>query len=236
MLAKNSISNLIDFSAGEVILIDKQQGISSFTIIRMLKRIVRIKKIGHAGTLDPMATGLVILCTGKMTKQIEQYQGQEKTYEGVITLGGITPSYDAETEVSESFDYSKIKIEDIETARKSFIGEIEQIPPIYSALKVGGERLYKKARKGEKVEIKSRKVEIYSFDILDVSLPKVRFRVKCSKGTYIRSLAYDFGRALHNGAYLTELRRTFIGDYAVSDALSIQEFEVKIAAAQEVIL
>ncbi|MBT3421407.1 MAG: tRNA pseudouridine(55) synthase TruB [Bacteroidetes bacterium] len=230
------MSNLIDFSAGEVILIDKQQGISSFTIIRMLKRIVRIKKIGHAGTLDPMATGLVILCTGKMTKQIEQYQGQEKTYEGVITLGGITPSYDAETEVSESFDYSKIKIEDIETARKSFIGEIEQIPPIYSALKVGGERLYKKARKGEKVEIKSRKVEIYSFDILDVSLPKVRFRVKCSKGTYIRSLAYDFGRALHNGAYLTELRRTFIGDYAVSDALSIQEFEVKIAAAQEVIL
>ena len=236
MLAKNSISNLIDFSAGEVILIDKQQGISSFTIIRMLKRIVRIKKIGHAGTLDPMATGLVILCTGKMTKQIEQYQGQEKTYEGVITLGGITPSYDAETEVSESFDYSKIKIEDIETARKSFIGEIEQIPPIYSALKVGGERLYKKARKGEKVEIKSRKVEISTFDILDVSLPEVKFRVKCSKGTYIRSLAYDFGRALHNGAYLTELRRTFIGDYAVSDALSIQEFEVKIAAAQEVIL
>lgn len=236
MLSKNNIAEHIDFVSGEVILVDKEKGISSFTIIRQIKRIVRIKKIGHAGTLDPMATGLVILCTGKLTKQIENYQAQEKTYEGVFTLGAVTPSYDAETEVSQTFDYSSITPEDIEGARKKFLGEIEQIPPIYSALKVGGERLYKKARKGESVEIKARRVEIFEFEITAINLPEISFRVRCSKGTYIRSLAFDFGKALNNGAYLSTLRRTFIGDFSVANALSINEFEEKISHAKEVIL
>lgn len=236
MLSKRNIAHHIDFSAGEVILIDKEKGISSFTIIRNLKRIVEIKKIGHAGTLDPMATGLVILCTGKMTKQIASYQAAEKTYEGIITLGGITPSYDAETSVTKIFDYSSITNADIEEARGRFLGEIDQIPPIYSALKVGGERLYKKALKGEKVELKARKVKVFEFLIKSINLPEISFKLRCSKGTYVRSLAYDFGKALNNGAYLSGLRRTFIGDFSVDDALSIREFENLILNAEEVIL
>ena len=224
MLIKRNIPDKIDFSAGEVILFDKEKGISSFDIIRRLKRIVKIKKIGHAGTLDPMATGLVILCTGKLTKQIDNYQGMVKEYEGVITLGGNTPSYDAETEVEQTFDYTSISEDQIHKVINQFLGEIEQIPPMYSALKFQGERLYKKARKGEWVERKARKVHIFEFDIQKIALPDIHFRVKCSKGTYIRTLAHDIGKSLNNGGYLTALRRTAIGNFSVNDAFSLEEF------------
>jgi tRNA pseudouridine55 synthase len=236
LLTKNHHPKHIDFSTGEVLLMDKEKGISTFTIIRQIKRIVKIKKIGHAGTLDPMATGLVILCTGKMTKQIQDYQALYKVYEGEITLGAITPSYDAETEVSESFPFDHLSDEEVKATAQKFEGKMMQKPPIYSALKVGGERLYKKARKGEIVEIKSRPVEIYYFKIKHIKLPRIDFEVKCSKGTYIRSLANDFGQALGCGGYLSSLRRISIGEYHVDNALTIKEFDNILLNAKELII
>ncbi|MBZ9652367.1 tRNA pseudouridine(55) synthase TruB [Psychroflexus montanilacus] len=220
-----------DIKEGQVLLFDKPLHWTSFQVVNKVRWLIKQKfglkkiKVGHAGTLDPLATGLVILCTGKATKTIESLMGQTKVYTGEFTLGATTPSYDLETEIDESFDTSHINQELIENALAQFQGEIMQRPPIFSALKKEGKRLYEFARKGEEVDIPERKVQIESFEILENNLPKLTFKVQCSKGTYIRSLAYDFGKALDSGAYLSELRRTRIGDYRVEDALSIEDFE-----------
>jgi tRNA pseudouridine55 synthase len=208
---------------GQVLLIDKPKGWSSFDAVKKVRNLLRIKKIGHAGTLDPLATGLLIMCTGKMTKQIDTYQGQPKEYTGEILLGKTTPSIDLETEFDAEFDISHITEELIRSTTSAFIGPISQIPPIYSAVRQDGERLYKKARRGEETEIKPREVTIYEFEITAINMPYVEFRVVCSKGTYIRSLARDFGVALQSGACLTALRRTKIGDFDVSNAKQISD-------------
>ena len=219
-----------DFLEGQVLLIDKPLGWSSFQAVNSLKWKIRKKfqlkkiKIGHAGTLDPLATGLLLICTGKATKTINELQGQEKEYTGTITLGGTTPSYDLETEINENFPIDHITKELIHSTTAQFIGDIEQIPPVFSALKKDGKRLYEYAREGKEVEIKKRKVTITKFEITAVDLPLVHFRVVCSKGTYIRSLAHDLGIALHSGAHLSSLKRTKIGDYNVNKAITPEEF------------
>ncbi|MFO7744027.1 MAG: tRNA pseudouridine(55) synthase TruB [Psychroflexus sp.] len=216
---------------GQVLLFDKPLHWTSFQVVNKVRWLIKQKfglkkiKVGHAGTLDPLATGLVILCTGKATKTIETLMGQTKVYTGEFTLGATTPSYDMETEVDNTFDISHINDELIEKALIQFQGEIMQRPPIFSALKKEGKRLYEFARKGEEVDIPKRQVKIDNFEIIENSLPQLQFEVQCSKGTYIRSLAYDFGIALDSGAYLSELRRTQIGDYQVENALSIEDFE-----------
>jgi len=194
----------------------------------LIKQQFQIKKIkvGHAGTLDPLATGLLILCTGKFTKKIETYQAQVKEYIGTITLGATTPSYDLESEIDQTFDVSKITSEEIHQITQQFTGEIQQQPPIFSALKKDGRKLYEYARAGEKVEIPTRAVTVLAFEITNIEMPNLEFRVVCSKGTYIRSLAHDFGKALNNGAHLSSLRRTKIGDFSVEDAVGIKAFEV----------
>lgn len=220
-----------EFKEGQILLFDKPLGWTSFQLVNKVRWLIRkscnIKKIkvGHAGTLDPLASGLLILCTGKFTKKIEEYQSQEKEYTGTITLGATTPSYDMETEVNESFGIDHISEEDIIGATLEFLGEIDQVPPVFSALKKEGKRLYEYARNGEDVEIPSRKVEIKEFEITEIRFPEVDFRVICSKGTYIRSLANDFGKSLGTGAYLSSLRRTKIGGFIVEDSLDIASFE-----------
>lgn len=220
-----------DYKEGQVILIDKPLEWTSFQVVNKIRWLIKktfgLKKIkvGHAGTLDPLATGLLIICTGKFTKKIDTYQAQEKEYTGTFTLGATTPSYDLETEIDQEFDISQITSEEIKEAVKQFIGEIQQQPPVYSALKKDGKRLYEFARNGEEVEIPFRTVTVSEFEITNIDLPNVDFRVVCSKGTYIRSLANDFGKALDNGAYLSALRRTKIGDFSVDDALNINTFE-----------
>ncbi|WP_139957682.1 tRNA pseudouridine(55) synthase TruB [Flavicella sediminum] len=219
-----------DFKNGQVLLIDKPLTWTSFQVVNKLRWEIRqrfqIKKIkvGHAGTLDPLATGLLILCTGKFTKKIDQFQAQIKEYTGTITIGGTTPSYDLESEINETFSFDHVTEELIQETTKQFIGEIDQKPPIFSALKKDGKRLYELARAGETTEIKSRKISIAEFEITNIALPNIDFRVVCSKGTYIRSLAYDFGMALNSGAHLSKLRRTKIGDLKVENAESIEAF------------
>ncbi len=218
-----------NFTAGATLLVDKPQGWTSFDVVNKirykLKRKLKVKKIkvGHSGTLDPMATGLLIICTGKATKQLAEYQGLTKCYTGTLHLGAATPSYDAETEVEEVFPVHHITPEMLETARRRFLGDIEQVPPVFSAIKVDGQPLYKKARKGESVQIDPRRVHIYDFRFTRIALPEVDFVVKCSKGTYIRSLAHDLGKALDSGAYLTALRRTRVGDFRIEDAWTVDE-------------
>lgn len=214
---------LEDFAEGQLLLINKPYRWTSFDIVGKLRNAFKPMKlkVGHAGTLDPLATGLLIVCTGKMTKQIDTFQAEEKEYTGTITLGATTPSYDLETEVDQTFDLSGITEEDIRNATKQFIGDIQQYPPAHSAVKVDGERLYEKARRGEEVELRIRNVTITEFDITRIDLPEVDFRVVCSKGTYIRSLANDFGKALNNGAYLSRLRRTRSGSFHVENAHEI---------------
>lgn len=225
---------LEDFKAGQVLLIDKPLEWTSFQVVNKLRWHIKKKfnikkiKVGHAGTLDPLATGLLIICTGKETKNIESYQGQIKEYTGTITLGATTPSYDLETEINETFPVAHITPELIEETTQQFIGEIAQKPPIFSAIKKDGKRLYELARKGQTTEIKARKVTISAFEITQIDFPKVNFRVVCSKGTYIRSLAYDFGRALNSGGHLTALRRTKIGNFEVSNADDIEGFVEKL--------
>jgi len=220
-----------DFLNGQILLIDKPLEWSSFQAVNALKWGIRKKfdlkkfKIGHAGTLDPLATGLLIICTGKFTKKIPELQGQVKEYTGSFTLGATTPSFDMETEVDQTFPTDHITEDLIQTATKQFLGEIEQVPPVFSALKKDGKRLYEFAREGIEVEIKSRKIEILEFEITQIKLPKIHFRVVCSKGTYIRSLAYDFGKSLQSGAYLSELRRTKIGDFNVINAVTPMVFK-----------
>ncbi|SDQ08450.1 tRNA pseudouridine(55) synthase TruB [Flagellimonas zhangzhouensis] len=220
-----------DFLNGQILLIDKPLEWSSFQAVNALKWAIRKKfqlkkvKIGHAGTLDPLATGLLIICTGKFTKKIPELQGQVKEYTGTITLGATRPSYDMETEINETFPTEHITDEAIQTATEQFLGEIDQVPPVFSALKKDGKRLYELAREGKEVEIKSRKIEISEFEITRIEFPDVDFRVVCSKGTYIRSLAHDFGKALDSGAYLSALRRTKIGDFNVDNATSPMVFK-----------
>ena len=215
-----------DFLNGQILLIDKPLEWSSFQAVNALKWAIRKKfnlkkiKIGHAGTLDPLATGLLIICTGKFTKKIPELQGQVKEYTGTFTLGGTTPSYDMETKVDQTFSTNHISEDQLHVATKAFLGEIDQIPPVFSALKKDGKRLYEFAREGKEVEIKSRKVEILTFEITQIHMPNIDFRVVCSKGTYIRSLAHDYGKSLQSGAYLSALRRTKIGDFNVDNAVT----------------
>lgn len=223
-----------DYKEGQVILIDKPLEWTSFQAVNKVRWLIRksfgIKKIkvGHAGTLDPLATGLLIICSGKFTKKIDTFQAQEKEYTGTFTLGATTPSYDLETEIDCTFDTSEITPEIIKGATKQFLGEIRQQPPVFSALKKDGKRLYEFARSGEEVEIPFRTVTISEFEITKIELPNVHFRVVCSKGTYIRSLANDFGKALNNGAHLSALRRTRIGKYSVINAVGIEAFEASL--------
>ncbi|KUO62874.1 pseudouridine synthase [bacterium BRH_c32] len=217
----------IDFNKGEVILIDKEKGFTSFDIVHRMRRLSGVKKVGHAGTLDPKASGLLIICTGKKTKEITEYQNLEKTYEGIFTIGNTTPSFDSETEFdSDHLDIAaNITLEQIEEAKKEFMGAIYQVPPMYSALKLNGKALYKYARKGVTVERAPRPVEIYSFNILKFEFPDIHFEIKCSKGTYIRVIANDLGAKLGCGAFLKSLRRTQIGSYNVSDAFEVEELK-----------
>jgi tRNA pseudouridine55 synthase len=219
-----------DYKNGQVLLIDKPLTWSSFQAVNKLrwhiKQRFKIKKIkvGHAGTLDPLATGLLIICTGKQTKEIHTYQGQIKEYTGTFTLGATTPSYDLETEIDETFSTEHITEELLKETTKQFIGDIQQKPPIFSAIKKDGKRLYELARKGETTEIKARTVNVSQFEITDINLPNIDVKIVCSKGTYIRSLAYDFGNALNSGGHLSALRRTKIGEFSVENALTIEDF------------
>ncbi|TXD46337.1 tRNA pseudouridine(55) synthase TruB [Polaribacter sp. IC073] len=219
-----------DYKNGQVLLIDKPLTWTSFQVVNKLrweiKQRFNIKKIkvGHAGTLDPLATGLLIICTGKQTKQIDTYQGQIKEYTGTFTVGATTPSYDLETEVDKTFPTAHITEELLHETTKQFTGEIQQKPPIFSAIKKDGKRLYELARKGETTEIKARTVTVATFEITKINLPEVVFKIICSKGTYIRSIAFDYGNALKSGAHLSALRRTKIGDFSVDDALSVEGF------------
>ncbi|GMT44546.1 MAG: tRNA pseudouridine synthase B [bacterium] len=223
-----------NFREGEVLLIDKPLGWTSFDVVNSLRyficKVTNIKKlkVGHAGTLDPMATGLLIICTGKMTKQIDRFQGMSKVYVGQMCLGATTPSYDKETEPDRQFDITPLNIDMLKEKSHLLLGEIDQVPPLYSAIKVNGERAYKLARKKEDVKLKSRKVTIYQFDIVNYNPPHAEFYVKCSKGTYIRSLIRDFGESLNNGAYLSALKRTQIGEYSLSDARSPESFKEEV--------
>lgn len=220
-----------DFKSGQILLVDKPLEWSSFQAVSKIRWVIRkafkLKKIkvGHAGTLDPLATGLLVICTGKFTKRLSEFQGQVKEYTGEITLGSTTPSYDLETEVDNTYPTEHITERLIQETLPQFIGEIEQYPPVFSALKKDGKRLYEYARNNEEVEIKPRQIQIDEFEITNINLPKLEFRVVCSKGTYIRSLAHDFGKALNSGAHLSALRRTKIGDFSVNDAFNPIDFE-----------
>tara|TARA_B100000963_G_scaffold361933_1_gene401006 strand:- start:9503 stop:10198 length:696 start_codon:yes stop_codon:yes gene_type:complete len=219
---------------GELLLIDKPLEWTSFQVVNKirwaLKRKFNIKKlkVGHAGTLDPLATGLLIICTGKMTKKISEFQGLDKTYIGTITLGATTPSFDLETQINKRFPLKHLNKEKIIEAKKNFIGTINQYPPIFSAIKKKGKRLYEFARIGKKIEIQSRKVVIYSFEFSKINLPDLNFKLKCSKGTYIRSLANDFGKSIDSGGYLSSLRRTAVGSFKIKNSIQLQEFIEKL--------
>lgn len=220
-----------EFKEGEVLLFNKPLHWTSFQLVNkvrwLVKRQLQVKKIkvGHAGTLDPLATGLMILCTGKKTKEIDQYQAAEKEYIGTLKLGATTPSYDGETAENYFFATQHITEEDIKKTMLIFHGEIQQMPPIFSALKVGGKKMYESARKGQEGAIKPRSIHIKELEILSINMPYITFKVACSKGTYIRSLAFDIGKALNSGAWLCKLQRTKIGEYSIDNAIDITNFE-----------
>jgi tRNA pseudouridine55 synthase len=227
-----------DYLEGQVLLIDKPLTWSSFQAVNKLKYLLKRTyslpkkfKIGHAGTLDPLATGLLIICTGKFTKKITEIQAQPKEYTGTIKLGATTPSYDLETEIDATFPIEHITEDVIQKTTLQFIGEIDQKPPVFSAIKKDGRRLYDHAREGSAVEISFRKTTIHEFEITRIELPEIDFSVKCSKGTYIRSLAFDFGNALQSGGHLIALRRTKIGDFDVKNAVTPNDFEQQIIAS-----
>jgi len=221
----------MDFISGEILLFNKDKDWTSFDVVNKARNIIRKKleikkiKVGHAGTLDPMATGLLVVCTGKFTKRINELQNDRKEYVANITIGGVTASYDKETEVEKEFDISDINKEKIESALKEFEGKQMQVPPIYSALKINGQRAYQIARKGGNVEMKPREIEIYNIELIDYNLPEITVKVDCSKGTYIRSLANDLGEKLNNGAYLSGLVRTKSGEFQIENSITISEFE-----------
>ena len=232
------MSKVYDFRGGEVLLVDKPLEWTSFDVVNKLRYQLKHKtgvkrfKVGHAGTLDPLATGLLILCCGKATKTIESYMGMPKEYTGTIVLGAVRPSYDMETEISETFDISSLTEQQVRDAVKTFIGEIEQVPPLFSAKKIDGRKAYEFAREGTDKKLKPNKITIYEYEITRLELPQVDFRIVCSKGTYIRSLAYDLGKALNNGGYLSALRRTAIGDFDVTDAMSVEAWVTEIQEAE----
>ena len=217
-----------DFAEGKVLLINKPLRWTSFDVIRKIRNLVRIKKVGHAGTLDPLATGLLIVCTGKFTKKINEYMAQEKEYTGTITLGATTPTYDLESEPQNFKQFDHFSIEQLQKAAQLLTGAILQTPPIHSAIKKEGKRVYELARKGVDVKLEARPVTISDFEITKADLPNVEFRVVCSTGTYIRSMANDFGELLGCGGYLSSLCRTRIGNFLLKDALSIEKFESSI--------
>ncbi len=221
-----------DFENGEVLLIDKPYEWTSFDVVKKLRYALKVKKIGHAGTLDPLATGLLILCTGKFTKRIDTYQAQEKEYEGQLVLGETRPSIDLETPVDTTQDIAHLDEATIRAAVGPLTGAIAQVPPIYSAVQQGGERLYEKARRGETAQIAPRLVEVSVFELTRLDLPRVDFRIVCSKGTYVRSLVRDLGQALGVGAALHQLRRTRIGDYHVDQAHTLTDFIARARAEQ----
>jgi len=213
------------FEQGKVLLVDKPLQWTSFDVIRRIRHLIKVKKVGHAGTLDPLATGLLIICTGKFTKKINEYMAREKEYTGTFTLGATTPTYDLESKPESFKSLENISEEKIMSATKNFLGEVMQVPPAHSAIKLEGKRVYELARKGKEVKLEARKIFIKEFDITSIELPRVHFRVVCSTGTYIRSLANDFGEALTCGAYLSSLRRTRIGEFKIEDALTMEGFE-----------
>ena len=221
------------FEEGRVLLINKPLQWTSFDAVRKIRNLIRIKKVGHAGTLDPLATGLLIICTGKFTKKINEYMAQEKEYSGTFTLGTTTSSYDLESEPENFKSTGNISTQQIKEATKNFIGEIMQVPPAHSAIKVDGKRVYESARRGIEVKLEPRKLFIKEFVITEIKMPVVTFRVVCSTGTYIRSLANDFGAALGCGAYLSNLCRTRIGEYKLESAQTIEEFETEIKNNQK---
>lgn len=224
-MSTTSFTNIQQFADGQLLLVNKPYKWTSFDVVGKLRNAFKpLKlKVGHAGTLDPLATGLLIICTGKMTKQIDTFQAEEKEYTGTMVLGATTPTYDLESEPEIKFDTAHLTEEQIKAACAQFTGDIQQYPPAHSAIKIDGERLYEKARRGEEVELRLRNVTITEFEITRIELPEVDFRVVCSKGTYIRSLANDFGAALNNGAYLSRLRRTRSGNYRIEDAHEVLE-------------
>lgn len=222
--------NVEDYKDGQVLVIDKPLNWTSFQVVNKIRWAIRRKfkikkiKVGHAGTLDPLATGILIICTGKLTKKIIEYQAEGKEYTGTITLGGTTPSFDLETEINQSFPIDHITTQSIQETATSFIGKISQKPPLYSALKKDGVRLYELARKDQQVEINSREVEIFAFEITDISGPVISFRIECSKGTYIRSIANDFGEKLNSGSHLSSLKRTKSGSFTIESASTLEFF------------
>ncbi|MEP7263288.1 MAG: tRNA pseudouridine(55) synthase TruB [Bacteroidota bacterium] len=216
---------MADYNEGTVLLINKPYEWTSFDVVKKLRNVTRAKKVGHAGTLDPLATGLLIVCTGKFTKQISIIQDAEKEYTGTFFMGATTPSADRETEVNHTFDITGLTNEAIYNTTKQFTGTIMQVPPLHSAVKVDGERAYKIARRGEEHKLNAKQITIKEFEITDISLPYIKFKVVCSKGTYIRSLADDFGKALNNGAYLYDLCRTRIGTYLLADAMEMKDVQ-----------
>lgn len=222
---------MIDIENGSIILVNKPYTWTSFQVVNKLKYHIKHKygvkkfKIGHAGTLDPLATGLLIICIGKFTKRIEEFQAKEKEYTGVFRLGVTTPCFDLEKPIDNEYPYIHITDDDILRVANSFIGEIDQTPPLFSAVKVEGKRAYELARENKEVELKSKKIIISEFEVKNINLPDVEFRIVCSKGTYIRSIARDFGLALNSGAHLIELERTRIGEFKLEDALNVNEFD-----------
>ena len=227
--------NIEDFKNGQVLLINKPLNWTSFQVVNKIRWLIKNKfgikkiKVGHAGTLDPLATGLLIICTGKMTKKISSFQNQTKKYTGTFLIGSTTPSFDLETKPDNTFPVDHINKNLIINATKSFIGKIKQKPPIYSAIKKDGKRLYESARIGENIEINDRDIEILNFNISRINMPHIDFEVECSKGTYIRALANDFGKKLNSGATLYKLNRTKIGEYSVNKSISIEEFTENIS-------
>ncbi len=225
------INPTTDFQAGEIILIDKFKQWTSFDVVNKIRSQIKYRrnipkiKVGHAGTLDPLATGLLVVCTGKKTKELYKFQDATKEYITKIKIGETTPSFDLETEVDSQFPIDNIEEEEIIKAVKSFIGKQEQIPPVYSAKRVNGKRAYVSARKGKSIELKPVSIEIFDIEIINIDMPYIDLKILCSKGTYIRAIARDIGLALNNGGYLTELRRTKIGDLNVEDAITVEKFE-----------
>jgi tRNA pseudouridine55 synthase len=217
-----------EFEQGQMLLINKPLHLTSFDVVQKLRNIIKIRKIGHAGTLDPLATGLLIICTGKFTKKINEYMAQEKEYTGTFTLGATTPTYDLEMEPENFKPYEQLTEQEIKSTTSKFTGEIQQVPPAHTAKKIGGKRVYEMARQGKEVIIEPRKVTIKEFEIITIDLPVIHFRVVCTTGTYIRSLAKDFGDALNCGAYLSSLCRTRIGEFSVTDALTIDDIQKKV--------
>lgn len=218
---------LVDFLAGQTLLIDKPRNWTSFKVVHSIRKIINVKRVGHTGTLDPLATGLLIILTGRNTKQMISFEGLDKTYTGTILLGKSSPSMDTETEMKTKELPKKLNDDIIVSTRDMFLGDIQQVPPMYSALKVNGKKLYNLARQGKKIDRKPRKVKISKFEITGIELPEIHFEIGCSKGTYIRVIANDFGEKLGCGAVLSDLRRTQIGDYDVDDALTVKEFMSK---------